>query len=101
MAQPSGLQGHSLTNWLGDRWVAGAGFSAFSVGVLAPFVDSLVSIPLLLIFLHGPGYMAHQVEEHTRDRFRTFVNARMFGGRTAAAGRETLSAWLAQACPAQ
>lgn len=83
MAQPSGLPERGLTDWLGDRWVAGAGFSAFSVGILAPFVDALISIPLLLIFLHGPGYMVHQVEEHTRDRFRTFVNTRVFGGRLA------------------
>jgi hypothetical protein len=45
-------------------------------------VVPVVALPLpgLLIFLHSPGYMAHQVEEHTGDRFRRFANARVFAG---------------------
>ena len=33
---------------------------------------------LLLIYLHTPIYMLHQVEEHTGDRFREFVNQLCF-----------------------
>ena len=37
----------------------------------------------MLIFLCSPAYMIHQVEEHTGDRFRSFFNQRLFGGRDA------------------
>lgn len=35
---------------------------------------------LLLIFLAFPVYMMHQVEEHTGDRFRAYINGTVFGG---------------------
>jgi hypothetical protein len=35
---------------------------------------------LLLIFLASPIYMLHQVEEHTGDRFRAYINGTVFGG---------------------
>jgi hypothetical protein len=34
----------------------------------------------LLIFAMLPAYMFHQVEEHTGDRFRVFVNQHVFHG---------------------
>jgi len=40
-------------------------------------------LPVRLIGLLTPGYMLHQIEEHWGDRFRTFVNSRVFGGREA------------------
>jgi hypothetical protein len=47
---------------------------------MAPLLLLVLPAAIFLIFLHAPGYMIHQVEEHAGDRFRTFVNDRMFGG---------------------
>ncbi|QFR31932.1 HXXEE domain-containing protein [Ancylobacter sp. TS-1] len=71
----------SLRNWLAGHWVAGAGFMAAALLAATPLLAALAPLPLLLLFLHSPGYMIHQVEEHTGDRFRRFANARVFGGR--------------------
>ncbi len=38
---------------------------------------------VLLVYLLSPAYMLHQLEEHWRDRFRRFINDRVFGGREA------------------
>jgi hypothetical protein len=38
-------------------------------------------LPILVIYLQIPVYMLHQVEEHTDDRFRQFVNLNVFGGK--------------------
>jgi hypothetical protein len=67
-------------NWLGKNWVTGAAFMAAGFVALVPAIASLLPLGLFLIFLHTPGYMIHQVEEHQGDRFRRFVNYRMFGG---------------------
>lgn len=70
-----------LRDWLARHWVAGAGFMAAALIAATPLLAALAPLPLLLIFLHSPGYMIHQVEEHTGDRFRRFANARVFDGR--------------------
>ncbi|MDG4879500.1 HXXEE domain-containing protein [Mesorhizobium sp. WSM4935] len=70
-----------LQAWLADYWVIGAGFMAASLMAAAPVVS--LPLPVFLIFLHSPVYMAHQVEEHTGDRFRKFANEHVFSGRDA------------------
>ncbi|MGJ5180787.1 HXXEE domain-containing protein [Bradyrhizobium oligotrophicum] len=65
------------------HWVSAAGFMAAALLALVPMLAADWPFALLLIFLHSPGYMIHQVEEHTGDRFRSFVNDVMFGGREA------------------
>lgn len=70
-----------LQDWLADYWVVGAGFMAAALIATAPVL--VLSLPVFLIFLHSPVYMAHQVEEHTHDRFRSFVNENVFAGRDA------------------
>lgn len=72
-----------LTRWLTGRWVAAAGFMAVMLLAISPLLYAAYALPLVLIFLHGPAYMLHQVEEHAGDRFRTFVNQRIFHGRDA------------------
>ena len=72
-----------LENWLAGRWVAAAGFMAVSLLALLPLMLAAFEPALVLIFLHSPAYMLHQVEEHADDRFRAFVNQRVFGGREA------------------
>lgn len=72
-----------LRTWLTAHWVAAAGFMAAALLATVPLLHSEYALPLVLIFLASPAYMIHQVEEHTGDRFRTFVNQRIFGGRDA------------------
>ncbi|MCW2274672.1 HXXEE domain-containing protein [Rhodoblastus acidophilus] len=72
-----------LIKWLYSRWVSAAGFMAATLLAVLPLLSAAYALPLVLLFLHSPGYMVHQVEEHTGDRFRTFVNQRVFGGRNA------------------
>jgi len=68
-----------VTDWLAKHWVPGALFMAGALLALAPLIYSACGLQLLLIYLHSPGYMLHQVEEHTGDRFRRFLNQRIFG----------------------
>ncbi|WP_315713647.1 MULTISPECIES: HXXEE domain-containing protein [unclassified Bradyrhizobium] len=72
-----------MLDLLSRHWVAGAVFMAAALLALVPLLAADWPLALLLIFLHSPGYMIHQVEEHTGDRFRSFVNNVMFGGREA------------------
>jgi Protein of unknown function with HXXEE motif len=70
-----------LQAWLADYWVVCAGFMAASLLAVAPAAS--MTLPIFLIFLHGPAYMIHQIEEHAGDRFRRFTNDNVFGGREA------------------
>ncbi|MCK8786399.1 HXXEE domain-containing protein [Roseomonas sp. NAR14] len=70
-----------IIGWLAANWVAGAGFLAVGLLALAPLLGHVLGAALLLLHLHGPAYMLHQVEEHAGDRFRRFANRALFGGR--------------------
>jgi hypothetical protein len=72
-----------MYDFLKAHWVAGAAFIAAALLAFAPVLAREEPVGLWLIFLHSPGYMIHQVEEHYHDRFRAFVNQTMFGGREA------------------
>lgn len=72
-----------MKDWLATHWVTGALFMAGALLAVAPLVEAWGGPGVLLIYLAGPGYMLHQVEEHTGDRFHRWVNERMFGGREA------------------
>jgi hypothetical protein len=67
-------------DFLASHWVAGALMSALVLLAVLPIFVATGWPQPTLIFLHLPAYMLHQVEEHTNDRFRTFVNERMFAG---------------------
>ena len=69
----------SMKAWLSRNWVIGAGFMAVALLLTAPLVSG-AGRGALLIFLASPLYMLHQMEEHTGDRFRTYVNRVVFGG---------------------
>ncbi|MBX9881804.1 MAG: HXXEE domain-containing protein [Sphingomonas sp.] len=77
----SGPMGRSLYRWLASHWVSGAAMMATALLLLLPLLIPGWPLPLLLIFLHGPGYMLHQVEEHAGDRFRRYINQVVLGGR--------------------
>ncbi len=81
-----------LFNWIWQRWVVGALFMAGALLALAPLLAGLLTLPGLLIYLCLPAYMLHQVEEHTGDRFRAFVNQRIFGGVEALSREDVL--WI-------
>jgi len=64
------------------RWV----FLALVFGVLLLLLALILARRMewnafiLLVYLQTPIYMLHQVEEHTGDRFRAFVNQQIYGG---------------------
>jgi hypothetical protein len=67
-----------MVSWLYHRWVTATLWIAILLLFLLPGLHW--SWFLALIYLHTPIYMLHQVEEHTGDRFRRFVNQHVFGG---------------------
>lgn len=69
-----------LKSWLQAHWVAGAIFMSLALLLLLPVGIGDGSLALTLIFLASPVYMLHQVEEHTGDRFRAYINGTVFGG---------------------
>lgn len=68
--------------WLTRYWVALALVLGVLLLALTPVVIHRLewNSYLVLVYLQTPIYMLHQVEEHTRDRFRTFVNQQIYGG---------------------
>ncbi|MGL4314371.1 MAG: HXXEE domain-containing protein [Sphingomonas sp.] len=66
---------------LAGHWVVSAVYTGAVLLLLAPLLRPLIGDQAWLIYLCGPAYMAHQVEEHWGDRFRRFVNDRLGGGR--------------------
>jgi Protein of unknown function with HXXEE motif len=69
-----------MSAWLYRHWVAAALCMGIFLLLLMPALTPSWDLPILLIYLQIPVYMLHQVEEHTNDRFRKFVNQRAFGG---------------------
>ncbi|MGD0564428.1 MAG: HXXEE domain-containing protein [Roseiarcus sp.] len=69
-----------MKDWLAAHWVPGALLMAIALAALAPPLVGAWGWPVALVYLASPVYMLHQVEEHRGDRFRRYVNARMFGG---------------------
>ena len=69
-----------MQQWLNRYWVAAALCMAILLALLMPILAQQWSSAWLLIFAMLPAYMFHQVEEHTGDRFRVFVNQHVFHG---------------------
>ncbi|WP_439543634.1 HXXEE domain-containing protein [Hyphomicrobium sp.] len=69
-----------IKSWLETHWVAGALFMSLAFLLLVPVTFAGEGQALLLIFLASPVYMLHQLEEHTGDRFRAYINRTVFGG---------------------
>lgn len=69
-----------LARWLYPRWVGGALCGGVLLLAVAPAAAAGWDRGVTMVFLMLPVYMLHQVEEHDGDRFRRFVNERMFGG---------------------
>ncbi|MEM9997730.1 MAG: HXXEE domain-containing protein [Bacteroidota bacterium] len=63
------------------HWVYGGFLSAFVITALGLVLLRDASLALILVYLHLPMYQVHQYEEHDGDRFRTWVNDVMGGGR--------------------
>ncbi len=69
-----------MQQWLNRHWVAAALCMAIVLALLMPILAPHWPSAWLLIFAMLPAYMFHQVEEHTGDRFRVFVNQHVFQG---------------------
>ncbi|MEM6858911.1 MAG: HXXEE domain-containing protein [Pseudomonadota bacterium] len=67
-------------DWLVANWVRGAAFILVSEALLFLPLAMSFSLPVLLIFLAGPAYRLHQLEEHTNDRFRRYINEQVLSG---------------------
>ena len=66
---------------LTSNWVYGGFLSAFVITALGLVLLRDASLALVLVYLHLPMYQVHQYEEHDGDRFRTWGNDVMGGGR--------------------
>lgn len=69
-----------MERWLNQHWVPIALCSAILLTLLIPILALRWELSWLLTYSLLPVYMFHQVEEHTGDRFREFVNRKVFGG---------------------
>ncbi len=69
-----------MDRWLNAHWVPAALYIAIALTLLLPVLARHWGSAWLLTYALLPTYMFHQVEEHTGDRFRKFVNERVFGG---------------------
>lgn len=69
-----------MQQWLNRYWVAAALCMAILLALLMPVLAQQWRSVWLLIFAMLPAYLFHQVEEHTGDRFRVFVNQHVFHG---------------------
>ena len=69
-----------MERWLNEHWVAAALVTAIALTLVVPLLVQHANLSQILIFSLLPIYMFHQVEEHIGDRFRTFVNQKVFRG---------------------
>lgn len=71
-----------FARWLTRHWVSLA--LVLGLLLLLPLPILIYQLKwnpyLVLVYLQTPIYMLHQVEEHTRDRLRTFLNRQIFHG---------------------
>jgi Protein of unknown function with HXXEE motif len=70
----------SVERWLNEHWVPAALCMAIALTLLVPLMVLHWGLARLLTYAMLPVCMFHQVEEHTGDRFRIFVNEKVFGG---------------------
>jgi hypothetical protein len=69
-----------MERWLTEHWVPAALITAIALTLVVPLLPQHGNLSQILIFSLLPIYMFHQVEEHIGDRFRTFVNQKVFRG---------------------
>lgn len=76
-----------MWRWLVEewQWPAAALFAAAFLLLVTPVIAGVAGLGLALVFVQLPLYMVHQFEEHSGDRFRSYIN-RVIGG-----GREVLT----------
>jgi hypothetical protein len=69
-----------MISWIYRRWVAVALVVGVVLLVFTPIVAARMEWKLfiVLVYLQTPIYMLHQVEEHTGDRFRAFMNHQLY-----------------------
>jgi hypothetical protein len=73
----------AIRDWFFRNWMYAGAVAAAFLFAIVPILASFMSLALLLIYAQLPVYMLHQVEEHAGDRFRTYFNALLAGGKDA------------------
>ncbi len=69
--------------WISSNWMYAGLVAGLFLLALVPLLAGVWGLALLLVYLHGPVYMLHQVEEHAADRFHRYVNLHVGHGREA------------------
>jgi hypothetical protein len=75
--------GSFIRTWIFSNWMYAGLVAGLHLLALVPLLAGVLSLAVLLVYLHGPVYMLHQVEEHAGDWFRRFVNLHIGHGREA------------------
>ncbi|WP_245559635.1 HXXEE domain-containing protein [Amorphus coralli] len=66
--------------WFAANWMNAGVVAGLFLLAIVPVVAADMSLALLAVYLQLPVYMLHQLEEHSGDRFRRYVNETMVGG---------------------
>jgi hypothetical protein len=90
------MMARSIRAWIFNNWMYAGLVAGLFLLALVPLLAGAWSLALLLVYLHGPVYMLHQVEEHAADRFRRFVNLHIGHGREALTTEAVV--WINVAC---
>lgn len=77
-------------DWFATNWMNAGTIAGLFLLAIVPVVAADMSPALLAVYLQLPVYMLHQLEEHTGDRFRRYVNETMAGGTEALTTRAVL-----------
>jgi hypothetical protein len=74
-----------ILNWLVQQWQwpAASLFAGCFLLLLFPLWYNAAGPVLTIVYLQLPVYMLHQWEEHDGDRFRSYINFHIAGGREA------------------
>jgi hypothetical protein len=68
------LVGRAAKLWFYANWMYAGLIAGLFLFAVLPLFGGAWSTALVAVYLQLPAYMIHQVEEHSGDRFRRFVN---------------------------
>ena len=65
--------------WFYRNWMFAGLFAGLFLLAVLPLFAGAWSVAMVAVYLQLPAYMLHQVEEHTGDRFRRYINRNVAG----------------------